>query len=268
MNLIQCYQTQSSWYKNAPRGAKPVGILWHDTAAGNPNLKRYVQPSDDAPNRDEMLQIIGKNVYHNDWNHIDVQKGVNAWIGKLADGSVATIQAGEWDIHAWGCGNGSKGSCNGYILKNGSRTWTEQTWIQFEICDDGYKDRDYFLECYKEACEFTAYICELYGIDPQGTIEYAGESVPTILCHADSHEYDLGSDHGDVYLWFNKFGKTMEDVRDDVAKLMKKDDGDDSNDDGDHGDDDEIVVDYLHTPEEAQAFLNDLISHINNYFKK
>jgi hypothetical protein len=34
---------------------------------------------------------IGKNPNGNDWNHIHVNAGLNAWIGKLADGSVTTI---------------------------------------------------------------------------------------------------------------------------------------------------------------------------------
>lgn len=33
MNLIQCFQTHSTWYKGSRRNGKPVGVLWHDTAA-------------------------------------------------------------------------------------------------------------------------------------------------------------------------------------------------------------------------------------------
>lgn len=44
--------------------------------------------------------------------------------------------------------------------------------------------------------------------------------VPTIICHQDSYRYGLGGNHGDVYLWFNKFGKTMDDVRNDVYALI------------------------------------------------
>jgi hypothetical protein len=50
-----------------------------------------VQPDDDAPNRDELLALFGVNSYHNDWNHKEVWAGLNAWIGKLADGTVATV---------------------------------------------------------------------------------------------------------------------------------------------------------------------------------
>ena len=222
MNLIKCYQTHSTWYKGARAGSKPVGVLWHDTAAGNPSIKRYVQPYETDANYNEMIALLGKNKYNNDWNHIEHEAGLNAWIGLLADGSMATVQAGEWDKHPWGCGGGNKGSCNGYIKKDGKTTWVDEHFCQFEICDDGYKDEAYFKRAYKEACEFTAYICELYGIDPLGTVMFNGVEVPTILCHADSYKLGLGGNHGDIYSWFKKFGYDMTNVRKDVAALMGK----------------------------------------------
>jgi hypothetical protein len=112
-----------------------------------------------------------------------------------------------WDYKPWGCASGPKGSCN-----NG--------WIQFEICEDGLKDKAYFEAVYKEACELTAYLCDMYDIDPKGTVTVNGVKIPTILCHADSHKLGFGSNHGDIYHWFPKFGKDMDDVRADVAKLM------------------------------------------------
>ena len=227
MNLIKCFQTHSTWYKGARMG-KPIGVLWHDTGAGNPTLKRYVQPYEGDENYDELMALLGKNKYGNDWNHINHEAGLNAWIGKLADGSIATIQAGEWERHPWGCGGGTLGSCNGYIKVSGKTTWTEDFWLQFEICDDGYGDKDYFLKAYKEACEFTAYICKLFNIDPFGKVLYNGVNVPTILCHADSYKLKLGGNHGDVYSWFKKYGYTMNNVRNDVAALLAEEKGEPS----------------------------------------
>lgn len=39
-----------------------------------------------------MIKVIGKNAYGNDWNHTSVQAGLDAWIGKLADGDLALRQ--------------------------------------------------------------------------------------------------------------------------------------------------------------------------------
>lgn len=208
---LVCMQTQSTCYKGTSK-MTVKGVLWHSTGANNPTLKRYVQPSDDAADRDAWLELLGKNQYNNDWNHITRQAGLNCWIGKLADGTVTTVQTMPWDYKPWGCGSGSKGSCN-----NG--------WIQFEICEDGLTDKEYFEKVYKEACEITAYLCDMYNIDPTGNVSYNGVTVPTILCHYDSYKLGLGSNHGDTDHWFSKYNKTMANVREDVAALMgKKDD--------------------------------------------
>lgn len=220
MNLFTCMMTQSTCYKGTTKG-RPVGVLWHDTGAGNPYIKRYVQPSNNDPKKAELIEKIGKNQYGNDWNHSAHQAGVNAWIGKLANGSIATVQALPWDYRPWGCGSGPKGSCNGSPNVKDS-----PFWLQFEICDDGYNNADYFKKVYKEACEFTAYLCKKFNIDPKGTVKYNGVTVPAILCHADSHKLGLGSNHGDVLTWFKKQGKTMDDVRRDVASLVNAGDDD------------------------------------------
>lgn len=204
-----CMMTQSTCYKEST-SMEVLGVLWHSTGANNPNLKRYVQPDDDAANRNELLELIGKNQYKNDLNHYDRNMGVNAWIGKLANGEITTLQTLPWNHRPWGCGKGKKGSCN-------------SGWIQFEICEDSLNNKDYFDKIYKEACELTAYLCKMYNIDPFGTQTLNNVVVPTILCHADSYKLGLGNNHGDVLHWFKKYNKTMDDVRKDVAALLGND---------------------------------------------
>lgn len=204
---IVCMQTNSTCYKGTSK-MTIKGVLWHSTGANNTSLKRYVQPSDNASDKAEMLKLIGTNSYKNDWNHIERQAGVNAWIGKLADGTIATVQAMPWDYRPWGCGSGSKGSCN-------------SGWIQFEICEDALTDKNYFEAVYKEACELTAYLCKKYNLNPKGTQTINGVTVPVILDHTTSCSLGLGSNHGDVLHWFKKYNKTLDDVRNDVAELMK-----------------------------------------------
>lgn len=206
---LVCMMTQSTCYKST-RKFTPKGVLWHSTGANNPTLKRYVQPDDNASNKAELLALIGKNAYANDWNHIEREAGLNFWIGKLADGTVAAVQTMPWDYRPWGCGSGSKGSCN-------------NTHIQFEICEDGLNDKSYWEAVYKEACEMTAYLCKMYGIDPKGTTVCNGVTVPTIIDHTGSHALGLGSNHGDIQHWSRKYGVTMDTVRNDVAALLGSD---------------------------------------------
>lgn len=209
---IECFMKNNVCYKETGRGT-PVGVLLHSTGANNPNLKRYVQPYETDADYKEKITLIGKNTNGNDWNHSGRRVGVHAFIGKLSNGTVATIQTMPWNYVPWGCGKGIHGSCNG--------TYGGRYWLQFEICEDGLVDRNYFNKIYKEVCEFTAYLCKIHNFDPYGTVEYNGVTVPVILCHADSYKLGLGSNHGDIYHWFKKHGKTMEDVRKDVAALMK-----------------------------------------------
>ena len=206
---LVCMMTQSTCYKGT-RKFTPKGVLWHSTGANNPNLKRYVQPDDNAGDRTRLLRLLGTNANRNDWNHASVQAGLNFWIGKLADGTVAAVQTMPWDYRPWGCGSGSKGSGN-------------DIYIQFEICEDGLNDASYFNAAYKEACEMTAYLCKMFGIDPKGKISYKGLSVPTITDHTGSHSLGIGSNHGDVQHWFRRYGKTMDNVRNDVAAILDAD---------------------------------------------
>lgn len=203
---LVCMMTNSTCYKGT-KTMKPVGVLWHSTGANNPTLRRYVQPSENDSNYNELIAVLGKNNNKNDWNHKTVQAGLNCWIGKLANGTVATVQTMPWNYRPWGCGSGPKGSCN-------------DGWIQFEIAEDSLTDEAYFNEVYKEACEITAYLCQMYNIDPNGTVKLNGVTVPTILCHNDSGKLKLGSNHADINHWFPKFGKSMATARQDVANLL------------------------------------------------
>lgn len=203
---IVCMMTNSTCYKGTSE-MEIKGVLWHSTGVNNPTIKRFVQPSENDPNYDNLINKIGKNRYNNDWNHISRTAGLNCWIGQLADSTVATVQTLPWNYRPWGCGKGSKGSCN-------------DGWIQFEICEDSLTNKAYFDKVYEEACEITAYLCKKYNLDPKGTVMHNGVKVPVILCHADSHKLGLGTNHGDVLHWFKKYNKTMDDVRNDVYNLI------------------------------------------------
>ena len=185
MNLKKLLFVNNPCYKAGVK-MKPLGIMWHSTGANNPNLRRYVGPDDG---------LLGLNSYGNHWNRSGLDVCVHAFIGKLKDGSIATYQTLPWDMRGWHAG----GSAN-------------NNYIGFEICEDGLTDKTYFDKVYNEAVELTAHLCTLYNLDPNGK--------NVIICHQDGYKLGIASNHGDVYHWFNKYGKTMDDVRKDVAKAM------------------------------------------------
>lgn len=192
MNLKQYYFTENDCFKIGNLHTVK-GVMVHSTGANNPYLKRYVGPDDG---------LLGKNVYNNHWNRPNYEKCVHAFIGKLQDDTIATYQALPWEYAGWHSGSGDLGK-----PLNANNTG----WIGFEICEDNLKDKKYFDSVYKEAVELCAYLCKKYNLDP----------LSDILCHKEGHDIGIASDHGDVLHWFPKFGKTMNDFRNDVNKKIK-----------------------------------------------
>ena len=187
MNLRKCILTENDCYKSGRR-IKPKGVMVHSTGANNPNLKRYIQPDDG---------FLGKNNNNNHWNRSGVEKCVHAFIGRGEDGKVYTYQTLPFDRRGWHAGGEANNS-----------------HISFEICEDDLKNTEYFNAVYKEAVEFTAYLCKEYGLDP--------ESDGVVICHSEGYERGIASRHSDVMHWFPKHGKDMDDFRTDVKAEMNK----------------------------------------------
>ena len=196
MELLECILTQNDCYKEN-RTIVPKGVMVHSTGADNPTLKRYVQPVDSTPGRDELLRRLGVNVNGNDWNHEPRDACVHAFIGKLADGSVATVQTLPWNWRGWHAGTGTSGRS------------ANDTHISFEICEDSLTDPDYFRLVYREAVELTAYLCRQYGLDPLAD--------GVVICHQEGYQRGVACNHADVLHWFPNQGKSMDDFRADVA---------------------------------------------------
>jgi len=191
MNLHTLLLTQNECYRYNKK-ITVKGICVHSTGANNPMLRRYVGPDDG---------LLGNNQYNNHWNQFRPdgrQVCVHAFIGKLANGSIATYQTLPWEIESWHGGSGVNGRIN-------------DTHIGFEICEDGLIDKNYFDAVYKEAVELTAYLCKKFNLDPT--------SNGTVICHAEGYKRGIATNHGDVNHWFPKFGKTMDMFRADVKKL-------------------------------------------------
>ena len=185
MNLHKLIFIQSDAYK-AGVVFCPKGVMVHSTGANNPELRRYVGP-DAGP--------LGVNKYGNHWNKPSVGASVHAFIGKLADGSIATYQVLPWDCRAGHCGKAGN-----------------NTHIAFEICEDGLGDPVYFSKVYREAVELTAMLCVEYDLDPMAD--------GVVICHSEGYKRGIASNHGDVMHWFPKHGKSMDTFRADVKALL------------------------------------------------
>ena len=168
------------------RTIRPRGVMIHSTGANNPWLRRYIAPDDG--------RLGTPSTRH--WNQGGVGACVHAMIGKAADGSVCTYQTLPWTMRGWHC-----------------RRSGNDTHIAFEICEDSLTDKSYFRATYQAAVELTAYLCQLYHLDPQAD--------GVVLCHSEGYARGIASNHADVLHWWRKFGVSMDNFRRDVAEKMK-----------------------------------------------
>jgi len=199
MKLIKCLLTQNDCYK-AWRIINPKGVMVHSTGANNPLVARYVQPVEGQSNETQLKAEIGVNRNANDWNNPGLDVCTHAFVGKLADGGVGTVQTLPWNHRGWHAGTGTSGGS------------ANNTHIAFEICEDDLTDEGYFRKVYQEAVELTAMLCKTYNLNPL--------SDGVVICHSEGYQRGVASNHSDVMHWFPKFGKSMDTFRADVSKAM------------------------------------------------
>ena len=188
--IVECMQPKNDCYRKGQKHSKS-GIVRHNTSAGNPNLKRYI----DDPER------LGKNVNGNHWNQSGTGKCVHYWIGLDRNNVVRIYHVLPDNYYCWGnAKHPSTGrTCNG-------------THIQYEICDDGFKSKEYFEATHKAARYLEAYLCVKYGW-----------SEKVIVSHYESYyKLKAGSCHSDDDNWLKKFGTNMDEERAKVKKLIKE----------------------------------------------
>ena len=199
MRLIKCMLTANDCYK-AGRTITPKGVMVHSTGANNPLVARYVQPVEGQKDEAQLKAEIGGNRNANDWNNPGLDVCTHAFVGKLADGGVGTVQTLPWNHRGWHAGTGTSGGS------------ANNTHIAFEICEDDLTDEGYFRKVYQEAVELTAMLCKTYNLNPMAN--------GVVICHSEGYQRGVASNHADGMHWFPKFGKSMDTFRADVSKAM------------------------------------------------
>ena len=192
MDIIKAYATKNLCYK-ANQKMKPQGIVVHSTGANNTNLKRYV----DYPSK------LGKNIFGNHWNTAKPggrQVCVHAFIGHDKDKKLCVAEILPLDICCWGVGTGYNGSYN-----------FAPSYIQFEICEDNLKNKQYYNEAMSLAAEYCAHLCKQFGLP-----------LCSIVGHCEAYEQGYGSNHSDPEHWMKKFGEDMGCFRERVRMILEE----------------------------------------------
>lgn len=207
LRLLQCLLYKNRCHLSG-QTITPTKIVLHSTGANNDTLRRYVQPHSSQTTgmeeyqpvrktytRQQMLALLGTNRYANDWNRDNISACVNAFIGRLADDSVAVVQTLPWAMRPWGVGSGSKGSYNNCA-------------IQFEICEDDHSSAAYCKESFEMAAQLCAHLMRSY------------PTITEIVSHHEAYQRGYGSGHTDPDNWWPKHGLSMDKFRARVRELL------------------------------------------------
>lgn len=196
LDIVECHLTQNDIYKQN-RTIVPKGIVVHSTGCNQTWLGRFVQPSEDNPNRDELITLLGKNYNENSWNRPGVDKLVHFMLGyDDKETSIHVIETAPCTMRIGGVAGGVNGSYN-------------DTHIQFEMLEDSLDNEEYFNAMTKTAIRLCAELCVKYNI-----------SVSDICSHKECAERGYGSYHGDPENWLTRYGKDMDWFRSEVNKFI------------------------------------------------
>ncbi len=168
-----CYKAHQKMPKDSP-----AGIIVHSTGANNPNLWRYVN----AP------EICGENPNKNYYDIPNWNACPHIVIGKDKQGEVRAAKILPYNICCWNAGQGSKGNYN-----------FSPAYIQFEICEDGLDDPDYFKAAFTLAAQLCARLMKNYNIP-----------LDNVISHTEAHARGYACNHGDPENWLSKFGRDMD----------------------------------------------------------
>lgn len=199
LTIYRLYFTESDCYKKGTR-ITPCGVQVHSTGANNPWLRRYVGPDDGR---------LGVNSNGNTHNRPGRDVCASAYIGKLADGTVAVYQTLPWNYKCWLSGSGSNGNANNL------------GYIGFEICEDNLDNEQYFDDAMEKAVLLTAYLCQKIGVDPWTIVKETPDGPAyAVMDHAALHSVGLASNHADIGTWLKIMGYDFHDFRDWVRDAM------------------------------------------------
>lgn len=228
LKIIQCFARDSKAFKSGTNEIKskgwsvhktgiPQGVQVHSSGTTNPHVKRWTPASKSDPNYAALNELIGKPG-SNHWNKADSQKMCNASIGKLADGTVAVVQAMPWNFRAWLSGAYKVGN---KVVGNANN----DGYIGFEIWEPGFsdangtkKDAKYLEACLEQAILLTAYWVAKFNIP-----------ITSVFDHRELRLQKRASNHGDIHhlkskgwVWTNITGDMMDYYRQRVLNTIKE----------------------------------------------
>lgn len=186
------YATENGAYK-AGTNINPTGAVNHSIGCAQPSA----------------------DVMYNAMNKTTAGWGVTAILGDFHKGAgriiLALPMAKGKSRRNWGVGSGSKGSYNNSrvqweVCEPSGHTYAGGTMIGYDVAANA----EYFARMWALLVKWNVYVAVELGL-----------TAADICDHAESYKAGMGSNHGDLGHWLPKHGKSMNDLRAEVAAILE-----------------------------------------------
>ena len=186
------------------------------------------------------------DVMYNHMNQETAGWGVTAILGDFHKGPGRIILALPMERgkcrRNWGVGAGSKGSYNNSrvqweICEPSGHTYAGGTMIGYNVAENA----EYFARMWTLLVKWNVYVAVELGL-----------TTANICDHAESYKAGMGSNHSDLGHWLPKHGKSMDDLRAEVAAILE---------------DKEEVYHTDITKEELKALIREVINEENPVYQ-
>ncbi len=185
--ISEKFLTQNKTYTN-PTKIKPEYVIVHSTGVGYTN----------------------KDALFKSWNNPSVKKTVHGMVDD--SGSYRTLPL---DYLAWHVGELGNSKTIGFeVCEPNNIVYADKAHTRVDTTKYDPKDPANiadFNKRYANAIELAVYLCRETGL-----------SADKILSHREACAKGIASNHADVEHWFSLFGKTMDDFRADVKKILSQ----------------------------------------------
>ena len=147
--MIECLMTNSTAWAKGSEAMIPQGIVIHSSGFEQPYLWYFVQPSNSDPNKIQILNTLGINQKHTDYNHTYRIMNYHYWIGKDINDDIQVIRAFPDSFK---------------IADN---------YIHICLLEDDLNNKDYVIQIIPALTQLCAQLCKKHNWDDKHILDHS-----------------------------------------------------------------------------------------------
>ena len=160
--------TNSTAWAKGIKKMTPKGIIIHSSGFEQPYLWYFIQPSNSNPNKSQILNTIGVNKKHTDYNHTRRLINYHYWIGKDSNNNIQTIKAFP----------------NDFKIKD--------NYIHICLLEDDLNDKKYALQIVSELIQLCVHLCKEFHWNENNVLGHSEiSSLPDANYWLKKYGYDI-----------------------------------------------------------------------------